>query len=152
MQKIVVMSDSFKGTLSSRSIAALAETVIHEVYPDCQVVGLPVADGGEGTVSCFHEILGGTLVTETVHGPWGEPLRASYVQIGSTAVIETASAAGLPLVGTRKDPSHTTTFGVGQLMRHAAEHGARISFWLNREAIGCVDLLKSGKASHPQTR
>ena len=125
MQKIVVISDSFKGTLSSRSIAALAETVIHEVYPDCQVVGLPVADGGEGTVSCFHEILGGTLVTETVHGPWGEPLRASYVQIGSTAVIETASAAGLPLVGTRKDPSHTTTFGVGQLMRHAAEHGAR---------------------------
>lgn len=124
MRKIIVMSDSFKGSLSSEAIAALAEAVIPQVYPHCQVIGLPVADGGEGTVACLHHILGGELVPVDVTGPWGDSVRAIYARMGDTAVVETASAAGLPMVGRRKDPSRTTTFGVGQLIRHAVEHGA----------------------------
>ena len=124
MNKVIVISDSFKGTLSSAAIAEIAETCIHEVYPHCQVIGLPVADGGEGTVDCFLKALGGTRVTCTVQGPWQDPTEACYARIGATAVIEMAAAAGLPLAAPRLDPSRTTTYGVGELIRHAVTHGA----------------------------
>ena len=124
MNKVIVISDSFKGTLSSAAIAEIAETCIHEVYPHCQVIGLPVADGGEGTVDCFLKALGGTRVNCTVQGPWQAPIEACYAQIGATAVIEMAAAAGLPLAAPRPDPSRTTTYGVGELIRHAVTHGA----------------------------
>lgn len=125
MRKIVVISDSFKGTLDSITIAELAKDVIHQVFPSCQVVGLPVADGGEGTVDCFWKALGGEKVQATVTGPWGEQITASYGRIQEIAVIEMAAAAGLPMVQDRKDPSKTTTYGVGELLRHAIKHGAR---------------------------
>ena len=124
MNKVIVISDSFKGTLSSAAIAEIAETCIHEVYPHCQVIGLPVADGGEGTVDCFLKALGGIRVTCTVQGPWQDPTEACYARIGATAVIEMAAAAGLPLAAPRQDPSRTTTYGVGELIRHAITHGA----------------------------
>lgn len=124
MNKVIVISDSFKGTLSSAAIAEIAETCIHEVYPHCQVIGLPVADGGEGTVDCFLKALGGTRVSCTVQGPWQAPIEACYARIGATAVIEMAAAAGLPLAAPRLDPSRTTTYGVGELIRHAVTHGA----------------------------
>lgn len=124
MNKVIVISDSFKGTLSSTDIAEIAESCIHEVYPDCQVIGLPVADGGEGTVDCFLKALGGTRVNCTVQGPWQAPIEACYARIGATAVIEMAAAAGLPLAAPRLDPSRTTTYGVGELIRHAVTHGA----------------------------
>lgn len=124
MKKVIVISDSFKGSLSSSAIARTAREVIGQYYPQCQVIGLPVADGGEGTVDCFLEALGGQRVTVPVTGPWGEPVEAAYGRIGDTAVVEMAAAAGLPMVGERLDPSRTTTYGVGQLLRHAVEHGA----------------------------
>ena len=125
MKKVVVISDSFKGSLSSSQISRIAADCIHRYDTDCQVVGLPVADGGEGTVECFLEAIGGESVVIPVHGPWGETLEASYGRIGDTAVVEMAAAAGLPLVGDRKDPSKTTTYGVGMQIRHAVEHGAK---------------------------
>lgn len=125
MRKIVVISDSFKGTLSSSQVAQTAKSCILKYYPDCEVVCLPVADGGEGTVECFLEAIGGTRVTTRVTGPWGESVQADYARIGETAVIEMAAAAGLPMVGNRKDPSRTTTFGVGEQIRHAVEAGAK---------------------------
>lgn len=90
------------------------------IFPDCQLCQVPVADGGEGTTACFHEACGGEMVTVTVHDPFGEPVDAAYLQLpGGQAVIEMAAAAGLPLVENRKDPRKASTYGVGELIRHA---------------------------------
>lgn len=124
LNRIIVISDSFKGSLGSGDIVRIATDCIRAFYPDCQVTGLPVADGGEGTVDCFLEAVGGDRVTVPVTGPWGEPVEAAYARIGDTAVVEMAAAAGLPMAGDRLDPSRTTTYGVGQLILHAVEHGA----------------------------
>ena len=126
MKKCVMISDSFKGSLSSSRICAIAHERTEAFFPGCQVVGLPVADGGEGTVDCFLEACGGERITAEVTGPLGEPVSAAYGRLpDGTAVIEMAAAAGLPMVGERKDPLRTTTYGVGQLIRHAVEHGAK---------------------------
>jgi glycerate kinase len=125
MEKIVVVSDSFKGTLSSLEICRLARQAVSAVFPACRVDTVPVADGGEGTVDCFVEAIGAERVSVPVTGPFGEPLEAAYARKGTLAVLEMAAAAGLPLVGDRGDPERTTTYGVGQLVRHAVEHGCR---------------------------
>ena len=126
MTKCVIISDSFKGSLSSSEICSIAEASMARFFPDCVLCKVPVADGGEGTVACFQEACGGQLVTVTVRGPFGEPVDASYLQLhDGQAVIEMASAAGLPLVGDRKDPRKASTYGVGQLIRHAVEKGNR---------------------------
>lgn len=123
MKKCIVISDSFKGTLSSQEICEIARQSIPRIFPDCQIVAIPVADGGEGTVECFIEAIGAVPVTVTVSGPFGEPVEATYARKGPSAIIEMASAAGLPMVGDRKDPETASTYGVGQLIRHAAEQG-----------------------------
>lgn len=125
MRKVIVISDSFKGSLSSGQVAETAADCIRRFWPDCRVIGLPVADGGEGTVECFLRAAGGQRVTVPTTGPWGECVEAAYARIGEKAVVEMASAAGLPMAGTRLDPSRTTTYGVGGLIRHAVEHGAK---------------------------
>lgn len=125
MKKIVVISDSFKGTISSSRVAKIAKECILNHFPDCEVVGLPVADGGEGTVECFLEAVGGEAIACEVQGPWGEPVQAQYARIGHVAVVEMAAAAGLPLAAPRLNPSRTTTYGVGQLIAHAVKSGAK---------------------------
>lgn len=125
MKKCVVVSDSFKGTLSSIEICEIARETIPQIFPDCQVDTIPVADGGEGTVACFQEAIGAEPVTVCVRGPYGEPLKAVYGRKGDLAVIEMAAAAGLPLVGERKNPEQTTTYGLGQLISHAVSNGCR---------------------------
>jgi len=123
MKKCVVISDSFKGTLRSLDICRITRDAIPEIFPECQVVAIPVADGGEGTVDCFREALGAEMVSIPVQGPFGEIVQAYYARKGKLAVVEMAVAAGLPLVGDHGDPSSTTTYGVGQMIRHAVEHG-----------------------------
>ena len=123
MKKCIVISDSFKGTLSTLDICAIAREVVPAHFPDCELVTLPVADGGEGTVACFLEALQAQPVTVSISGPFGEPIQAVYARKNSLAVIEMASAAGLPLAGERRDPETATTYGVGQLIRHAVEQG-----------------------------
>lgn len=123
MKKCIILSDSFKGTLSSLEICRIARRVIPRIFPGCQVEALPVADGGEGTVTCFVEALGAQTVPICVAGPFGEPVTAAYCRCGDLAVIEMAAAAGLPLVGAEKDPEKTTSYGVGQLMAHAIDNG-----------------------------
>ena len=126
MKKCIIISDSFKGTLSSSEICAIAEEAVSRFFPECTLCKVPVADGGEGTVACFQEACGGELVRLTVQGPFGDPVEAAYLQLpGGQAVVEMAAAAGLPLVGDRKDPRKASTYGVGQLIRHAAEQGNR---------------------------
>lgn len=123
MNKCIVISDSFKGTLSSLEICHIAQQSIPSFFPQCQVITVPVADGGEGTVECFIQAIGATSVTASVTGPYGEPVSAVYARKGQLAVIEMASAAGLPMVGERKNPELTTTYGVGQLISHAVNSG-----------------------------
>ncbi len=126
MKKCVIVSDSFKGTLSSLEICRLARKSVFKIFPGCQDVdAIPVADGGEGTVDCFVEAIGAEKVTVPAAGPFGEPLLAAYARREEQAVIEMAAAAGLPLVGNHGDPRRTTTYGVGQMLRHAVEHGCK---------------------------
>lgn len=125
MKKCIVISDSFKGTISSLEICHIARESIPKFFPQCQVLTVPVADGGEGTVDCFVEAIGAQRVKANVTGPYGEPIQAHYGRKDGCAIIEMAAAAGLPMVGQRRDPARTTTYGVGQLIAHAVEHGCR---------------------------
>ncbi|MBS7174668.1 glycerate kinase family protein [Massiliimalia timonensis] len=124
MQRFIIIPDSFKGTISSIEICEIIKQKAQLIFPDCDVVTLPVADGGEGTVDCFLQAMPGEKVSCQVTGPWFEQVDSFYGIFGKTAVIEMAAAAGLPMVEDRKDPSKTTTYGVGELMKHAMEHGA----------------------------
>lgn len=124
MQRFIIIPDSFKGTISSIEICEIIKQKAQLIFPDCDVVTLPVADGGEGTVDCFLQAMPGEKVSCQVTGPWFEQVDSFYGMFGKTAVIEMAAAAGLPMVEDRKDPSKTTTYGVGELMKHAMEHGA----------------------------
>ena len=124
MKKIAVVSDSFKGSLTSADICRIVEEQATRFFPACEVVSLPVADGGEGTVDSFLSCLAGEKVVLEVSGPFFERVSSFYGRFGDTAIIEMAAAAGLPMAGEHKDPSRTTTYGVGELMRHALEQGA----------------------------
>ena len=128
MKKAILMPDSFKGTMSSSEICAIMRQRILEYFPDCAVSSIPVADGGEGTVDCFLEAMGGERVSVRVKGPFMEDIDSFYgiVQTScKTAVIEMAAAASLPMVQGRENPRVTTTYGVGQLVRHAIENGCK---------------------------
>ncbi len=127
MKKVVLIPDSFKGTLSSTEICNIIEKQVIANFPQCQVIKVPVADGGEGSVDCFLTALGGEKVKVSVKNPYFEDMEAFYgiIDQGKTAVIEMAACAGLPLVEDRKDPRLTTTYGVGQLILEAAKSGVK---------------------------
>ena len=127
MRKVILIPDSFKGTMSSSDICQIMRSVILEHYPDCEVVSIPVADGGEGSVDAFLDAVGGKKVYKEVTGPYpGEKVQGYYgILPDNVAVIEMAAAAALPMVGERKNPAKTTTYGVGELMIDAARKGVR---------------------------
>lgn len=127
MQKVVLIPDSFKGTLSSVKICEIIVSCVRKHFPQCEVVSIPVADGGEGSVDCFLTVLGGEKVQVTVKNPYFEDMESFYglIDNGNTAIIEMAACAGLPLVEDRKDPRKTTTYGVGQLILAAADRGVK---------------------------
>ena len=124
---IIVAIDSFKGSLSSLQAGSAAEQGILRALPDATVSVRPVADGGEGTVAALVSGLKGKYVTISVTGPLGQPVEATYgILPDQTAVIEMAEAAGLPLVPPEaRNPMKTTTYGVGELIRHALDQGYR---------------------------
>jgi glycerate kinase len=128
MKKIVVAVDSFKGCLASLEVADAVEAGVKAVHPRCEVVKLPVADGGEGTVQALVWATGGRTHTLTVNGPLMRPVEATYGILGDglTAVIEMASASGLPLVPPGgRNPMETTTLGTGELIADALRRGCR---------------------------
>ena len=127
MQKVLLLHDSFKGTLSSMEVCQIMEHSIHTYFPACQVISIPIADGGEGSVESFLSAMGGQTIVEEVHGPFFEPLTARYGLLSDkkTAIIEVAAAAGLSLANGRENPCLTTTYGTGEQIRSALEHGAR---------------------------
>ena len=126
--KIVIASDSFKGSLSSIEVAESVEKGILDVLPSCNVVKVAVADGGEGTKEALCQTLGGKTVEIPVEDPIGRTINASYVILedGVTAVLEMSSASGLTLLTpSERNPMRTTTYGTGQLIADALGRGCR---------------------------
>ena len=126
--RIVVAPDSFKGSVSAVLVANAMEKGILSVFPNAEVIKVPIADGGEGTIEALIVATGGQLIAEQVIGPLGESVEACFGILGDgeTAVIEMAAASGLPLVPQEKrDPRKTTTYGTGQLIKAALDRGIR---------------------------
>ena len=126
MKKVVLIPDSFKGTMSSSEICSIMKKAVLSHYPECEVISIPVADGGEGSVDAFLTALGGKKIFKEVTGPYFESRVPGFYGIlpDNTAVVEMAAAASLPMVGTDKNPSLTTTYGVGELILDALSHNA----------------------------
>ena len=126
MRKIVIACDSYKGCLSSSEVALATAEGVAEVYPDCEIVRLAVADGGEGTVDALVETLGGHLEWAEVSDPLGRPVKAVYGVAGDLAIIESAAACGLTLLSKEeRNPLIATTKGLGELILAAIDKGCR---------------------------
>ncbi|MCX5775145.1 MAG: glycerate kinase, partial [Firmicutes bacterium] len=126
MKKAVIIPASYKGTLTSIEVGDIMAKAIKKVAPNCQTIKIPISDGGEGCVDCFIGAFGGTKVTLKTFGPYEKPMDSFYGRLpDGTAVIEMAASAGLPLVKDNPNPALTTTFGVGQLIKHAVQHGSK---------------------------
>lgn len=122
---ILFVPDSFKGSLSSLEAARLMEEAFAKELPHSQRRSIPIADGGEGSVEAFLLALGGEKITYTVQDPIGRPIQAFYgMAPGDVAIVEMAASSGLPLLK-EKAPMEASTYGAGQLMLHALEHGAK---------------------------
>jgi glycerate kinase len=120
--KIVVAPNAFKGTLTASQAAHAIAHGVREVFPDAEVVEVPVADGGDGTVEALVTANHGEYRAAQVEGPLGDPVTATYGQIATGAVVELAAASGLTLIPPdRRDPRRTSTFGFGQLLLAARD-------------------------------
>lgn len=127
MQNFILVPDSFKGTLSAIEVCNIMKSSIKNLYKDANIISVPVADGGEGTVDAFLYVLGGEKKSIWVSDAFNEQkILAHYAMLkDNIAVIEMATCAGLPLVKNRLEPDKTTTFGVGELIIDAINSGAK---------------------------
>ncbi|MCL6454006.1 MAG: glycerate kinase [Alicyclobacillus sp.] len=144
--KIVIASDSFKGSLTAWEVGTIVKQAVHKVFPTATVEVVPMADGGEGTVEAIVQAASGSVIDVTVTGPLGHPVAARYGTMGPgpapgvatvarsepagagvpTAIVEVASVAGLPMVpAEQRNPERTTTYGLGEVLRHALDAGYR---------------------------
>ncbi len=124
--KVVVAPNSFKGSLSASEAAAAIARGVRAAIPDAEVIEIPVADGGEGTVDALVSSRKGTYKDVEVEGPLSDPVRATYGLIdgGRTGVVELASASGLTLIPIEKrDPRQASTYGFGQLLEAVRKQG-----------------------------
>lgn len=126
--QIIVAPDSFKGSMSAVEVASAMEKGILSVFPDAQVIKLPIADGGEGTTETLVSATGGRFMKTKVMGPLGNTVEAVWGILGDgkTAVLEMAAASGLTLISKdERNPQITTTYGTGQLIEAALDQGIR---------------------------
>jgi glycerate 2-kinase len=128
--RVVVAPDSFKGSLPATAVCAAVEAGVRRALPSAGVTRVPMADGGEGTLDCVAAATGGREIALTVPGPLGAPVAARYLLTadGRSAVVELASASGLPLVAGAaggNDPLRADTAGTGELIADAVRRGAR---------------------------
>ncbi len=123
--RILLAPDSFKGSLSALQVCKAVKTVIQSEIPECTVDCIPVADGGEGTVDSFVFSCGAEIRKAEVTAPDFKRVIAEFAVMGDTAVIETAQASGLPLVGSKNNPMLATSFGSGELILSALDAGCR---------------------------
>ncbi len=124
--RIAIAPDSFKGTMTAAQAAQQIQRGFRKALPDAAYVSIPMADGGEGTVSAIVSNTGGRYVRRTICDPLGRPVRATFGVSGDgeTAVIEMASASGLTLLTeAERNPLKTGTYGTGELIRHALDAG-----------------------------
>lgn len=138
LRRILVAPSGFKESLDASAVAQAISAGVRKAVPGVRVLSVPVADGGEGTTAALAEATGGRVVPMTVTGPVGQPVQAHYAMLGGTAkgtaVVEMAAAAGLRLVPRdRRDPTRTTTRGVGELIAAALNAGATAIL------LGCGD-------------
>lgn len=120
--KIVIASDSYKGSASSLDVGTFISESIKEEYSEYSTEVFAVADGGEGTVKSLLAVLDGEIITLNVKGPLGESVQAEYglINEGRTAIIEMAEASGLTLIDeSERDVMHSSTFGTGELILDA---------------------------------
>ena len=127
MYKIVIASDSFKGSLTSAEVAEAAAAGISSVFPTCQTIQLTIADGGEGTATAVAEAGGGSSESVAVHDPLGRLIRSEYYILKDrTAVMEMAAASGLTLLAaSERNPLLTSTYGTGEMVLDAFGKGCR---------------------------
>lgn len=126
--RIIIAPDSYKGSVSALGVAEAMERGVLHIFPDAEIVKIPIADGGEGTVDALVTATGGQKIYQQVQGPLGEPVEAYWGVLGDgeTAIIEMAAASGLPLIPKeRRDPRCASTYGTGELMKAVLDKGLR---------------------------
>lgn len=124
--KIIAAPDSFKGSLTAIKASEAIEEGVRSVFKDAEVLKVPIADGGEGTVDAITAAVNGETIYKNVHGPMGSTVKAKMALIdnGNTAVIEMAEASGITLVPDgKKNPLKATTYGTGELIMEAINRG-----------------------------
>ena len=124
---VLIAIDSFKGSLSSSEAGSAIKDAVFKADKNSSVTVIPLADGGEGTVDALSQSLNGDIIEITVTGPLGQPVKAKYCLLDDkTAIIEMAEASGITLVPEEKrNPLHTTTYGVGEIIKDAIARGSR---------------------------
>ena len=126
-KKVILAPDSFKGSASAQRITEIFENEIHKEFPDWEVLKLPMADGGEGTMEIVVAALGGEFITETIKDPLFRDMKGRVGLLKENcAIVEMAEASGLTLVPKdQRNPLKTTTWGTGQLILKALSLGCR---------------------------
>jgi glycerate 2-kinase len=126
--KVIVAPDSFKGSMTAMEAASAIEEGAKRAHPGIKTVLMPMADGGEGTMTCLVQTTDGHYEKVSVNGPLGNTVNATFGCLGhsSTCVIEMAEASGIALVDkSNLNPMEASTYGTGQLIREALDQGYR---------------------------
>ncbi|WP_047982305.1 glycerate kinase [Ornithinibacillus contaminans] len=123
--KVVVAPDSYKGSISSVQVAEVISQAVYEVIPKAEIIQMPMADGGEGTLDALLGAMGGDRIQLECTGPLGNRIQTEYgIVHNRLAIVECALIAGLVQVPIKeRNPEHTTSFGIGEVMKDALDRG-----------------------------
>ena len=135
MMKILIVPDSFKGTLTSKEVCGCIEKGIKSVSPNAEIVSIPFADGGEGFAECLSDICNGEVLYTPCSDIYGRHMKGKIFTYGNTAIIETACASGLQK---KKDVMNATSYGTGELIKSAVQKGFS-NIILGLGGSGCCD-------------
>lgn len=126
MKKVIIAVDSFKGSLSAPEVAGAVAKAFNDVVPECEVISLPLSDGGEGLTEVLVDRLGGRYHTIDAFDALMRPIKVQFGAVERCAIIEMASAAGLTMLAeNERNPMNTTTYGVGVMIQAALDLGYR---------------------------
>ena len=128
MKKIIFAPDKFKSCMTAPQVCSILTSAFQDIFPGTELLSLPMADGGDGTVESILAATGGERVTVSVTGPLGKTVDASFglCRNGECAVLEMAAASGIALLDVKElDPLHATTYGTGELIKAALDLGVK---------------------------
>lgn len=125
MKKCIVIPDSFKGFMASTQVANIISSEISRLFPECDVISLPIADGSAGTVDCIKDALNLETIDIVTVGPFNDAVEAYYAvnRQENMAIIESAMSVGLDLAADRLNPAKATTYGIGLMIKDAISKG-----------------------------